>query len=65
MVTYALKIGLSKCSKVLLDVDSENDIAFKLYKKVGFNIESQVDYYKYELYIINGVVYYNTAPFNI
>ena len=49
MVTYALKIGLSKCSKVLLDVDSENDIAFKLYKKVGFNIESQVDYYKYEL----------------
>lgn len=49
MVAYALKIGLSKCSKVLLDVDSENDIAFKLYKKAGFNVENQVDYYKYKL----------------
>lgn len=31
---------------IWLDVDSKNDIAFKLYKSIGFNVENAVEYYR-------------------
>ncbi len=48
MVGFALNEGLKKPDKVVLDVDSENSTAFNLYKKCGFQIDFQVDYYRYE-----------------
>ena len=48
LVGFALNEGLKKSDKVVLDVDSENPIAFNLYKKCGFQIDFQVDYYRYE-----------------
>ncbi|MCY6354473.1 GNAT family N-acetyltransferase [Clostridium sp. ZS2-4] len=48
LVGFALNEGLKKFDKVVLDVDSENPIAFNLYKKCGFQIDFQVDYYRYE-----------------
>lgn len=48
MVGFALNEGLKKSDKVVLDVDSENSTAFNLYKKCGFQIDFQVDYYRYE-----------------
>ncbi|WP_097027181.1 GNAT family N-acetyltransferase [Clostridium peptidivorans] len=45
LVGFALTEGLKKSDKVVLDVDSENPIAFNLYKKCGFRIDFQVDYY--------------------
>lgn len=49
LIEFALTEGLKKSGKVVLDVDSENPIAFNLYKKCGFKIDFQVDYYSYEL----------------
>lgn len=49
LVRFALFEGLKKSDKVVLDVDSENPIAFNLYKKCGFKIDFQVDYYKCEI----------------
>jgi len=40
---------MKKADKVVLDVDSENPTAFYVYKKCGFGIDFQVDYYKYGL----------------
>ncbi len=48
MVEFALTEGLAKSDKVVLDVDSENPTAFHLYKKCGFKIDFQVDYYRCE-----------------
>lgn len=48
LVEFALTEGLKKSDKVVLDVDSENPIAFNLYKKCGFRIDFQVDYYSCE-----------------
>lgn len=48
LVGFALNDGLKKFDKVVLDVDSENPIAFNLYKKCGFQIDFQVDYYRWE-----------------
>lgn len=48
LVGFALIEGLKKSDKVVLDVDSENPIAFSLYKKCGFQIDFQVDYYRCE-----------------
>lgn len=48
LVEFALNEGLKKSDKVVLDVDSENPTAFNLYKKCGFQIDFQVDYYRYE-----------------
>ena len=48
LVGFALNEGLKKSDKVVLDVDSENPTAFNLYKKCGFQIDFQVDYYRYE-----------------
>ena len=48
LVGFALNEGLKKSDKVVLDVDSENPAAFNLYKKCGFQIDFQVDYYRYE-----------------
>lgn len=39
----ALAFGMS--DRVVLDVDSENPAAYELYKKIGFVVEFQVDYY--------------------
>lgn len=49
LVGFALIEGLKKSDKVVLDVNSENPIAFNLYKKCGFQIDFQVDYYRCEL----------------
>jgi len=48
LVGFALNEGLKKSDKVVLDVDSENPTAFNLYKKCGFQVDFQVDYYRYE-----------------
>lgn len=48
IVKFALDKGLQKFDKVVLEVDSENPIAFNLYKKCGFTIDFQEDYYIYE-----------------
>ncbi|TCO70169.1 GNAT family N-acetyltransferase [Marinisporobacter balticus] len=48
LVGFALIEGLKKSDKVVLDVDSENPTAFNLYKKCGFQIGFQVDYYRCE-----------------
>lgn len=49
LMGYAIKDGIEKCDKVVLDVDSNNPIALNLYKKCGFKIDCQVDYYDYKL----------------
>ena len=49
LIGFALEEGLKKRNKVVLDVDSNNPIAFNLYKKCGFKIDFQVDYYKYKI----------------
>ncbi|MCY6958324.1 GNAT family N-acetyltransferase [Clostridium brassicae] len=46
MMGFALNEGLKECDKVVLDVDSENPTAFNLYRKCGFKIDFQVDYYR-------------------
>lgn len=48
IVEFALYKGLQKFDKVVLEVDSENPIAFSLYKKCGFTIDFQEDYYIYK-----------------
>ncbi len=48
LVGFALNEGLKKSDKVVLDVDSKNPTAFNLYKKCGFQVDFQVDYYRYE-----------------
>lgn len=45
MMNAAVAIGCEKTSTVRLDVDSFNPPAFELYKKIGFKIVFQVDYY--------------------
>ena len=49
LIGFALEEGLKKRNKIVLDVDSNNPIAFNLYKKCGFKIDFQVDYYKYKI----------------
>lgn len=49
LMGYAIKVGLAKCDKAVLDVDSSNPIALNLYKKCGFKTDCQVDYYDYKL----------------
>ncbi|MEG0541562.1 MAG: GNAT family N-acetyltransferase [Angelakisella sp.] len=46
---YAIAQGLKNAPKVVLDVDSDNPTAFHIYKKCGFQIDFQVDYYSYNL----------------
>lgn len=41
----ACKIGFNYGKTLQLDVDSENPVAFNLYKKMGFKITFQMDYY--------------------
>lgn len=35
-----------KHDNIWLDVDSKNDIAFNLYKSIGFNVQNAVEYYR-------------------
>lgn len=44
-----LKMKEKGISKILLEVGSENEAAFKLYQGVGFYIKSQYDYYQYDI----------------
>lgn len=48
IVRFVLNECSKKYSKVILDVDSENPTAFNLYKKCGFTIDFEIDYYNYE-----------------
>lgn len=49
LVWQALVEGLNRSQKMVLDVDSDNPVAFSLYKNSGFAIDFQVDYYRYAL----------------
>lgn len=49
MIRFALEEGLKIRPRVVLDVDSENPIAFNLYKNCGFQVTFQVDYYEFTL----------------
>lgn len=46
LVQKAIELGLERGRKIALDVDSMNPIAMQLYKKCGFEITFQVDYYR-------------------
>jgi len=45
MLTLALDTFLVSCEYLSLEVDSQNPIAFGLYRDLGFEIDFQVDYY--------------------
>lgn len=47
LLIFAQQIGLEKQSKVVLDVDLDNDTALNLYTKSGFTLLYQIDYYKF------------------
>lgn len=50
MLTLALKTILAKgCQNILIEVDSTNNVAYKLYTSSGFEEESTVDYYRKKL----------------
>lgn len=42
-----LNFALEKGEKAILDVDSDNMPVYYLYKKLGFKIEFQADYYEH------------------
>ncbi|NLC78695.1 MAG: GNAT family N-acetyltransferase [Ruminococcaceae bacterium] len=45
LMTHALSVATMPTGRAILDVDSENPAAFELYKKLGFKVTFQVDYY--------------------
>ncbi len=49
LMKFALEEGLNHTKKIVLDVDSNNSRAYELYKKCGFKVDFQVDYYAYKL----------------
>lgn len=48
IVKFALSEVSKRCNKMILEVDSNNKAAFNLYKKCGFTIDFQIDYYSYK-----------------
>ncbi|MEG1994143.1 MAG: GNAT family N-acetyltransferase, partial [Oscillospiraceae bacterium] len=46
LVKFAQNIAFREEKKIVLDVDSDNPVAFSLYKSCGFVIDFQVDYYR-------------------
>lgn len=46
-LNFALEKAFEKGEKAVLDVDSDNMPAYNLYKKLGFKIDFQADYYEY------------------
>lgn len=46
IMNFALKKAFEKGKKAILDVDSDNMPAYNLYKKLGFKIDFQADYYE-------------------
>lgn len=49
LMGYAMHEGLRLAKKLVLDVDSDNPVAIHIYKKCGFKIDFQVNYYKYKI----------------
>ena len=47
IMNFALKKAFEKGKRAILDVDSDNMPAYNLYKKLGFKIDFQADYYEY------------------
>lgn len=47
LMGHAMREGLRFSKNLVLDVDSENPVALSLYKKCGFAIDFQVDYYRF------------------
>lgn len=45
MTAYALKKGFELADRVILEVDSDNPAALRLYQKCGFKTDFQVDYF--------------------
>jgi len=45
MTAYALKKGFERADRVILEVDSGNPAALRLYQKCGFTTDFQVDYF--------------------
>lgn len=45
LMTHALSVATKPTGRAILDVDSNNPAAFELYKKLGFTVTFQVDYY--------------------
>lgn len=45
LMTHALSVATKPTGRAILDVDSSNPAAFELYKKLGFSVTFQVDYY--------------------
>lgn len=46
-LNFALEKAFEKGEKAILDVDSDNMPAYNLYKKLGFKIDFQADYYEH------------------
>lgn len=49
LMKFALDVGFKHVKKIILHVDSSNIIAYKLYKKCGFGVDFEVQYYAYSL----------------
>ncbi|HPG92454.1 MAG TPA: GNAT family N-acetyltransferase [Clostridia bacterium] len=49
MLMYAQNVGLSRQSKVVLDVNVQNDTALNLYIKAGFKPLYKMNYYKHKI----------------
>ncbi|MEG1875321.1 MAG: GNAT family N-acetyltransferase, partial [Angelakisella sp.] len=49
LMGHAMRQGLTLGKRIVLDVDSQNPIAFHLYQSCGFQIDFQVDYYGYRI----------------
>lgn len=41
-----IELGNKNIDEILIDVDSNNEVAFKLYKQMGFDVEVAFDYYR-------------------
>ena len=46
-VLKGVNLTFEKGKKAILDVDSDNMPAYNLYKKLGFKIDFQADYYEH------------------
>lgn len=49
LMGHAMRQGLRLADRITLDVDSDNPVALSLYKKCGFQVNFQVDYYRWPI----------------